>query len=102
MQNPNDPTAGTPPAGYWHCDKCQHVVTVSPAQEEAAAQAPLFAQVRLKCPRCHHHAVSWHVPAPVVPPAVRAAGKLAASVERVAADPELARALFAAMRAATL
>lgn len=48
--------------GFFHCDHCNHVVEPSQHQIEAAENAPAGSLLKLKCPRCHKHEVSWRVP----------------------------------------
>ena len=57
--------AGVPTlSGFFWCEHCNHVVTLSQLEVDTAESAPMGSLVKMKCPRCHHHEVRWRFPRP--------------------------------------
>jgi hypothetical protein len=54
-------------AGFFWCGHCNHVVTLSQREVDAAESAPTGSLVKMKCPRCHHHEARWRFPSPPRP-----------------------------------
>ncbi len=57
--------------GFFWCERCHHVVTLSQREVDLAESAPAGSLLKLKCPACHHHEVRWRFPSVIRPARVQ-------------------------------